>query len=175
MKKMIFLMTLFLWLSSLISAQMVEPIHFKAQLKPTQGDEAEIIFSATIDNGWHLYSTELGEDGPISASFHLNKADGVKTVGKLMPRGNEVSQVDNMVGIKLRFFEKTGAFVQTVKFTKKQSSIDRHTSREQGGNRCYRNNPDRQCESRCRQHSATGSRRQPAKILAACGEGDGSL
>ena len=65
MKKMIFLMTLFLGLSSLISAQMVEPIHFKAQLKPTQGDEAEIIFSATIDNGWHLYSTELGEDGPI--------------------------------------------------------------------------------------------------------------
>ena len=124
MKKMIFLMTLFLGLSSLISAQMVEPIHFKAQLKPTQGDEAEIIFSATIDNGWHLYSTELGEDGPISASFHLNKADGVKTVGKLMPRGNEVSQFDNMFGIKLRFFEKKGAFVQKVKFTKKQYSID---------------------------------------------------
>ena len=103
---------------------MVEPIHFSAQLKTSSTDEAEIIFTAKIDKGWHLYSTELGEDGPISASFHINKMDGAQTVGKLMPRGKEVSQFDNMFGMKLRFFEGTGSFVQKIKFTKANYDID---------------------------------------------------
>ena len=88
------------------------------------GDEAEIVFSAKIDKGWHLYSTELGQDGPISASFHSNKMDGVKTVGKLTPRGHEISKFDNMFGMTLRFFEGSATFVQKVKFTKPTYSID---------------------------------------------------
>lgn len=105
-------------------AQMVDPVHFTSQLKMTGGDEAEIIFSAKIDKGWHLYSTELGNDGPISATFNINKMEGAKTVGKLMPRGNEISQYDNMFGMKLRFFEGSGSFVQKIKFTAENYNID---------------------------------------------------
>ena len=107
-----------------INAQMVNPVHFKSSLKMTGGDEAEIVFSAKIDKGWHLYSTELGSDGPISASFHANKMEGAETVGKLKAVGNEISQYDNMFGMKLRFFENSGRFVQKIRFTKPEYSID---------------------------------------------------
>lgn len=123
MKRLTFFF-LTLWLALGLQAQMVDPVHFKSQLKMTGADEAEIIFSAKIDAGWHLYSTELGEDGPISAKLYINKMDGAKTVGKLKPRGKEISQYDNMFGMKLRFFEKTGAFVQKIKFTKADYDID---------------------------------------------------
>ncbi|MGM9706772.1 MAG: protein-disulfide reductase DsbD family protein [Prevotella sp.] len=124
MKKIASILLLLTALTTVAFAQMVEPIHFSAQLKTSSTDEAEIIFTARIDKGWHLYSTELGEDGPISASFHINKMDGAQTVGKLMPRGKEVSQFDNMFGMKLRFFEGTGSFVQKIRFTKANYDID---------------------------------------------------
>ena len=59
-----------------VQAQMVEPVHFSSQLKMLGGNEAEIIFSGNIDAGWHVYSTELGSDGPIAATFNVVKMDG---------------------------------------------------------------------------------------------------
>ena len=75
-------------------AQMMNPIHFTSQLKELKGGEGEIVFSATIDPGWHVYSTNLGDDGPISASFNAVKMDGVQTVGSLQPRGKEIKEFD---------------------------------------------------------------------------------
>ena len=105
-------------------AQMVDPVHFTSALTPTNGAEAEIVFTAKIDPGWHVYSTDLGEDGPISATFNAVKMDGVETVGKLTPRGNVIKKFDNMFGMELKFFENTATFVQKVKFTKPDYSID---------------------------------------------------
>jgi len=99
-------------------AQMVNPVQFTSTMKMLGGDEAEIVFNAKIEKGWHLYSTELGNDGPISASFHADKMDGATAVGKLRPRGKEVSQYDNMFGMTLRFFEGSATFAQKIKFTK---------------------------------------------------------
>ena len=105
-------------------AQMQDPVKFSTQLKTGSGPEAEMIFSATIDPGWHVYSTNLGQDGPIEASLHVNKMDGAELVGKLTPKGKEISQYDEMFGMKLRYFENAVQFVQKVKFTKPQYDID---------------------------------------------------
>jgi thiol:disulfide interchange protein len=123
MKKII-LTTLLTLLFVMAKAQMVEPVHFASSLKMLEGNEAEIVFTAKIDKGWHLYSTEIGSDGPISASFHSNRMVGAKTVGKLRPRGKELSQYDNMFGMTLRFFEGQAAFVQKIKFTQPTYDID---------------------------------------------------
>ncbi len=123
MKKLVLSMVL-LGIALIVNAQMVEPVHFTSALKMLGGDEAEIVFSAKIDKGWHLYSTELGSDGPISASFNVNKMSGAKAIGKLQPRGKEISQFDNMFGMKLRFFEGQATFVQKIKFTQPTYSID---------------------------------------------------
>ena len=111
-------------ISMCMQAQMVEPVHFTSQMKPLQGSEAEIIFNATIDEGWHVYSTNLGNDGPISATFNAVKLDGVEPVGKLQTRGKETKQYDKMFGMELRFFEHKASFVQKVRFTKPTYTID---------------------------------------------------
>ena len=105
-------------------AQMMEPVHFSSELKMLSGDQAEIIFSATIDDGWHVYSTDLGSDGPIPATFNKVKMEGAETVGKLRPRGNEIKQFDKMFNMELRFFEKKATFVQKIRFTKPEYDID---------------------------------------------------
>ena len=58
------------------NAQMLNPVKVTSTLKTNGSAEAEIVFSCKIQPGWHVYSTGLGADGPISASFHVNKMDG---------------------------------------------------------------------------------------------------
>ena len=105
------------------SAQMADPVHFTTQLRELSGTEAEIIFTGTIDAGWHVYSTDLS-GGPIPATFNKVKMDGVETIGKLRPRGNEQKKFDKLFDMEVRFFENTATFVQKVKFTKEKYLID---------------------------------------------------
>lgn len=106
------------------TAQMADPVHFKAQLKDAGNGQGEIVFSATIDAGWHVYSTSLGSGGPISATFHVTKMEGVETVGALMPRGNEQQKFDKLFNQQVRYFEQQATFVQQIRFTQSHYAID---------------------------------------------------
>ena len=120
--------TLLTWICLVIvlavKAQMVDPVHFKAELKTGNGAEAEIVFHATIDQGWHVYSTEIGEDGPIEATFNVVKMEGAELVGKLMPKGNVIKKMDKLFGMELKYFEGEATFVQKIRFTKPEYDID---------------------------------------------------
>ena len=107
-----------------LAAQMAEPVRFKSQLKTLNDQEAEIIFNATVDAGWHVYSTDLGSDGPVAATFNVVKMDGAELVGRLKPRGAVVEKYDEMFGMTLRFFENKATFVQKIRFTKPHYTID---------------------------------------------------
>jgi len=75
------------------------------------------VFTAAIDKGWHVYSTDLGDGGPISATFNVEKKSGVELVGKLKPVGKEIATFDKLFEMKVRYFENTAKFVQKVKLT----------------------------------------------------------
>jgi thiol:disulfide interchange protein DsbD len=105
-------------------AQMADPVHFSSELKMLKGNEAEILFKATIDPGWHVYSTDLGDSGPIEASFNVEKMTGAELVGKLKPVGKEIKKFDSMFGMELRFFENSATFSQKIRFTQEKYDID---------------------------------------------------
>ena len=123
MKKLLTIL-LFVLAVAGVRAQMMDPVHFTSQLKDLKNGEAELIFKATIDAGWHVYSTGLGDGGPISASFHKVKMDGAETVGKLQARGKEIKQFDKLFEMEVRYFEQAVTFVQKIKFTKPKYDID---------------------------------------------------
>ncbi len=105
------------------NAQMLNPVKFSSQLKTDGSAEAEIIFTGKIDKGWHVYSTDLGNSGPVQAELTMEKSDGIELVGKLKPVGNEISKYDNLFGMKLRYFEGSVQFVQKIRFTKPKYDI----------------------------------------------------
>lgn len=108
----------------LANAQMQNPVKFTTQFKTDGTAEAEIVFSGKIGPGWHVYSTGLGDSGPISATFNVDKMDGVELVGSLKAVGHEISEFDKLFGMKLRYFEGSVTFIQKVKFVKPTYSID---------------------------------------------------
>ena len=99
-----------------LQAQIKDPVKFKTELTPLSDTEAEVVFTAAIDKGWHVYSTDLGDGGPISATFNVDNKSGVELVGKLKPVGKEVATFDKLFEMKVRYFENTAKFVQKVKF-----------------------------------------------------------
>ena len=109
-----FLLLMFVVLAA--HAQIQDPVKFKTELKALSDTEGEIIFTAAIDPGWHVYSTNLGDGGPISATFNVDKKNGLELVGKLKPVGNEISTFDKLFQMKVRYFESTAQFVQKIKF-----------------------------------------------------------
>ena len=124
-QKIYAVLLLLLSISAVASAQMLDPVHFKSELKTKAGSsEGEIVFTATIDAGWHVYSTDIGQDGPIEASFNAVKMEGVEKVGKLTPKGSVIKKYDEMFGMELSFFENTATFIQRVRFTKPEYLID---------------------------------------------------
>ena len=123
MKKVLLALQLLL-IVMMAQAQMMNPVKFTSSLKTSKGAEAEIVFTGKIQSGWHVYSTGLGADGPISATFNVNKMDGVELVGKLQARGHEISKFDPLFEMKLRYFEGSATFVQKIKFVKPNYSID---------------------------------------------------
>lgn len=110
-------------LSVAASAQMQDPVHFSVSQKKVAADVVEVIFSGKIDAGWHVYSTGLPADGPISATVTTEKAEGAKATGTAGHRGNEINKFDNLFGMNLRFFENSVTFYQRYKITGKTYHI----------------------------------------------------
>ena len=116
MKKLLFPFVLLLFAVA-VQAQIQDPVKFNSELKILAADEAEVVFTAAIDKGWHVYSTDLGDGGPISATFNVEKIFGAEVVGKLKPVGKEISTFDKLFEMKVRYFENTAQFVQKLKLT----------------------------------------------------------
>ena len=100
-----------------LQAQIKDPVKFKTEFNTLSDTEAEIVFTAAIDKGWHVYSTELRDGGPISATFNVDKTSGIELLGKLKPVGKEVATFDKLFEMKVRYFENTAKFIQKVKLT----------------------------------------------------------
>ncbi len=108
----------------MVQAQIQDPVKFKSEWKTLPGGEAEVVFTASIDKGWHVYSTDLGDGGPISATFNVERLSGVETVGKLRPAGKEISAFDRLFEMKVRYFEHTARFVQKLKLTSSTYQVE---------------------------------------------------
>lgn len=98
-------------------AQIQEPVKFKTELKNVSATGVEIVFTASIEQGWHVYSTDLGDGGPISATFNTDKLTGAQLDGKLRPVGKEIASFDKLFEMDVRYFEHTAQFVQKLKLT----------------------------------------------------------
>ena len=84
-------------ISIIAMAQMQDPVHFSVSQKQVSPSEVDVIFTGRIDKGWHVYSTGLPDDGPISATLTSEASEGAKADGKLKAQGNEINHFDNLL------------------------------------------------------------------------------
>lgn len=110
--KKIFLIILVAMPALCVSAQMANPVKVQSQLKEISATEAELVFDATIEAGWHMYSTEVVEFGPTPTSLTVEKISGTKLKGALKPKGSPIKKYEEMFAADVFYFEKAASFVQ---------------------------------------------------------------
>jgi len=110
-----FLMVLMMTLSSVTIAcsQIFEPVKWSFKAERKSATEAELIFTATIDKGWHLYSQHIEGDGPVPTSFTFQQWGTAKRKGDVS-EGEGHHEMDPNFGIELKYFENKAKFVQKV-------------------------------------------------------------
>ena len=113
MKKRILLGMACLFAAILVSAQ----VNVSVSQKPVAGhdDKIDIVFSGTIDPGWHVYAPD-NEGGPIPLSFKTDKLIGAKTLGGLKT-GKAIRKMDDMFGQEVTFYEGTFSATQRLQLT----------------------------------------------------------
>jgi len=95
--------------------QLVDPVKWSYRVEQ-KGQEATLIFKATVDKGWHVYSQFIPDGGPIPTTFTFTPDNNYALVGKVTePKGEEV--FDSNFDMKLKYFENTAEFKQKIKLT----------------------------------------------------------
>ncbi len=96
-------------------AQMLEPVKWTQELKMVSENEAELVFNATIEEGWHLYTTDVPADGPMPAALRVDVMEGVELDGELQSVGEVHTEYDAMFEMDVNYFSNAGSFVQRLK------------------------------------------------------------
>ncbi|MBK7871609.1 MAG: thioredoxin family protein [Saprospiraceae bacterium] len=115
MKKIVLLISASVLAFSL-SAQILTPVSWSTSYKQISETEFDLIFTATIDDDWVIYSQYLsGDDGPIPTHFYFDEGDHFEFVGKNKESGNKKEAFDNVFKMNLVKFYKKAIFTQRVK------------------------------------------------------------
>jgi len=123
MRKSIIILGLILFASQLTDAQIMEPVKWKFDKKNLGNGEIELIFSASIEDGWHLYDTSLPENGPVSTSVNYADSTKFEFVGSLTKEPEPTEIYDPTFQMKLRYFTHKAILKQKVKVNGNISEI----------------------------------------------------
>lgn len=109
--------TLFLLLFCFIlQAQILDPVKWKFETRPINGDQHELIMTATIEEGWTIYSQYLeSDDGPVATTFEFDKAAHYTREGKVTEDKLNRKELDDPVfNMKVVKFAHKAIFRQKV-------------------------------------------------------------
>ena len=80
-----------------------------------KGSEGTIRFEASIDDGFHLYSTDIPKGGPMSTNIKFHLLEGAELVGTIIPGEGAKQEYDEMFAMDVSYFEGNAVFTQKLK------------------------------------------------------------
>jgi len=117
MKKILSLFVLLFGLS-IAQAQIVEPVKWSGAVEKISETEYNLIYNATIQEHWHLYSQHLPEGGALPTEFFYDEAQLGKTfelVPKIAAESKTITKFDKVFEMDMTYFDYRATFVQRVK------------------------------------------------------------
>ena len=121
MKKVIILLTFVL--STNVFSQIYDPVKWSTSVQKISDIEYNLIATATIESGWHLYSQVVPEGGPIPTTFTFIDSKHYSLVNKTQEEeGHEVD--DSVFEMRIKFFENKAEFKQRVIVLNDINTID---------------------------------------------------
>ena len=100
-----------------VSAQVENPAKWSFSQKSLGNNEYELVFKATIEPSWHVYSMYTPEGGPMATTLSIeNAGKGIELIGKAT-ENEPVKAQDAVFGVEVWSFENEYVLTQKVKIT----------------------------------------------------------
>ncbi len=113
MKNRLFLCFLVLFAFT-ANAQIYNPVKWKTTVVKISDTEYELQAKANIEIGWHLYSQNIPDGGPIPTHFNFSKSASYQLIGNVI-EGKGKTVDDKVFNLRIKFFEKETVFKQRIK------------------------------------------------------------
>lgn len=112
MKK--FLSVLLLTIITFLSGQIKNPVKFTYSINTLANNEYEAVLSATLENGWHIYSKDLPPDSGIPTEMKLS-GNNIQPIGKTIEVGKKHDEFSEAFGVQIVYYSNSAQFKQKFK------------------------------------------------------------
>ncbi|MCP9199592.1 thioredoxin family protein [Gramella sp. GC03-9] len=110
------------FLCFLAQAQIYDPVQWETQVREISENEYELVTTAIIEPGWHLYSQDVPENGPVPTSFTYNLENKAELIGETTEEeGTEID--DPIFEMRIKYFDEEAEFVQRISVGETVGSI----------------------------------------------------
>jgi thiol:disulfide interchange protein len=120
-KKYLFFLSVILWGTLGLNAQVLEPVKWSFSLNRISETQVEVIADATIDDNWHLYSTKIPDGGPIPTSLNIDSSEQFTLVGEVKQSPEPEPFFDEAFQMELGYFSNTARLTQVVEMAEGQA------------------------------------------------------
>ncbi len=108
--------------------QLLKPVKWSLEQKPGGNGNTALIFKASIEKGWHLYSTSLPEGGPIETTFTFNPdSTNYLLAGDILSKTKPTREHDKIFDMDLEYFSNEAIFVQEIKVLSSRAFVVKGT------------------------------------------------
>ncbi len=99
------------------NAQIYDPVTWDFNYEKKSENNYELVFTAVIEKGSHIYAMEIPEGGPIPTSFVFNAPAGFTLDGKTYEVTKPEELFDEAFGFKIKSFSDKAEFRQKITST----------------------------------------------------------
>jgi thiol:disulfide interchange protein len=100
--------------ASFTSAQVYNPVSWEFGYEKTGDTQYELVFTASVDKNWHIYSMDLPEGGPIPTTFSFDTVPDFNLSGRTYEVTKPVEVMDDAFGFKIKTFSTKAEFRQKI-------------------------------------------------------------
>jgi hypothetical protein len=99
-----------------LSAQILDRVLWEFELKDLGSDEYEVRLTASLEDGWYIYSANLESDeGPIRTSVSFSSPEDIIIIGEIEEEGKKVAGYDEMFEMNVIKYASQVVFSQKIK------------------------------------------------------------
>jgi thiol:disulfide interchange protein DsbD len=104
-------------------AKIYDPIKWTYSSEKINDKEFNLIITAKIEKGWHLYSQFIEDGGPVPTSFKFKQSADYKLIGKVSESPKAVTAFDNNFDMEIAWHKDQVVFKQGISLMKPLESI----------------------------------------------------
>jgi len=112
--------SILVFISASVSAQILQPVKWNHKAEQKESGAATIVMTATIEKGWHMYSQNIADGGPIKTSFTFTPSADYELVGPVT-EGKAIEFYDKNFEMQLAYFSNEAIFKQKIKLLSKKA------------------------------------------------------